>query len=144
MVNSKKIVEMARKWRKAAALGKRVSSTQADAKLDSNACSTPVAEKGHFIVYTSDAKRFMVPLRFLESIIFVELLKMSEDEHGLPSDGPIILPCDAVFMEYILSLLRRRGSKAMDRVLLDTVFRHRHSPCSSQTVGLNQQVVCSF
>ncbi|XP_020272247.1 auxin-responsive protein SAUR68-like [Asparagus officinalis] len=143
MVNSKKLIEMAKKWRNVAALAKRIGA-QTDAELDSNVCSTSLAEKGHFIVYTSDAKRFMVPLRYLKSIIFVELLKISEDEHGLPRDGPIIVPCDVVFMEYSLSLLGRRGSKAMDRVLLNTVFKHRHSPCSSQTVGLNQQVVCSF
>ncbi|XP_020272257.1 auxin-responsive protein SAUR68-like [Asparagus officinalis] len=99
MVNSKKIIEMAKKWQKVASLGKSASSSQTGAQLHSDACSTSVAEKGHFIVYTSDSKRFMVPLRFLGSVIFVELLKMSEDELGLPSDGPILLPCDSVFMD---------------------------------------------
>ncbi|XP_020272255.1 auxin-responsive protein SAUR68-like [Asparagus officinalis] len=144
MVNSKKIIEMAKKWQKVASLGKSASSSQTGAQLHSDACSTSVAEKGHFIVYTSDSKRFMVPLRFLGSVIFVELLKMSEDELGLPSDGPILLPCDSVFMEYVLTLLRRRGSKAMDTVLLDTVFKHQRFPCSSHIIGLNQQVVRSF
>ena len=106
MVNPRKLIEMARKWHRVASLGRRASTAQIDAQLDSNACSTSVADKGHFVVYTSDKKRFMVPLGYLESIIFVELLKMSEDEFGLPCDGPITLPCDAVFMDYILSLLR--------------------------------------
>ncbi|XP_020272254.1 auxin-responsive protein SAUR68-like [Asparagus officinalis] len=99
MVNSKKIIEMAKKWQKVASLGKSASSSQTGAQLHSDACSTSVAEKGHFIVYTSDSKRFMVPLRFLGSVIFVELLKMSEDELGLPRYGPILLPCDSVFMD---------------------------------------------
>ncbi|XP_020272249.1 auxin-responsive protein SAUR68-like [Asparagus officinalis] len=97
-MNSKKLIEMARKWRKVAVLTKRISSAKNDAQLNSDACSTLIAERDHFIVYTSDAKRFMVPLSFLESTIFVELLKMSEDELGLPSNGPIVLPCDSVFM----------------------------------------------
>ncbi|XP_020254780.1 auxin-responsive protein SAUR68-like [Asparagus officinalis] len=130
MVNGKKLTE------KLSALAKRVSSALNDTQLESN--------KGHFIVYTSDAKRFMIPLSYLESSIFVELFKMSEDEFGLPSDGPITLPCDAVFMEFALSLLRRRGSKAMDRVLLDSVFKHCQSPCSSSTVGFSQQIVGSW
>jgi len=145
MVNPKRLIETARKWHRVASFGRRASATQRDAQLDTdNACSTSVAEKGHFIVYTSDRKRFMVPLAYVESIIFVELLKMSEDEFGLPSNGPITLPCDAVFMEYMLSLLRRRGPKAVDRVLLDFLFKHRHSPCSSHLAGFNQQVLCSF
>jgi len=60
-------------------MGRRALATQIDAQLDPDVCSTSVADKGHFVVYTSDSKRGMVPLGYLESIIFVELLKMSED-----------------------------------------------------------------
>ena len=52
-----------------------------------------VADKGHFVVYTTDKRRFVVPLMYLNNEIFRELLKMSEDEFELPNDGPITLPC---------------------------------------------------
>lgn len=144
MVNPKRIIETARNWKKLSALGRRASSAQARAHHDSDACSTWVAEKGHFVVCSCDAKRFMVPLVYLQSVILLELLKMSEDEFGLSNDRPITLPCDAVFVEYVLSLLRRWGSKYMDKVLLDSVFKPPHSPCSSRPVGLSQQAMCSF
>ncbi|XP_039127677.1 auxin-responsive protein SAUR64-like [Dioscorea cayenensis subsp. rotundata] len=125
---------MARKWQISAALGKRRISS------DSDACtsSSSVADKGHFIVYTLEGKRFMVPLSYLESSVFKELFRMSEEEFGLPSDGPITLPCDSVFMEYLLSLLRRRVSKDVEKALFQ-------SACSLGSVGHSQHVaVCSF
>ncbi|KAJ0960624.1 hypothetical protein J5N97_001500 [Dioscorea zingiberensis] len=103
---------MARKWQKVAALGRRISSPRADECSDFDACSTSsVPEKGHFFVYSSEGKRFMVPLAYLDNDIFKELLKKSAEEFGLASNGPITLPCDAVSMEYVLSLLRRGVSK---------------------------------
>ncbi|XP_031285185.1 auxin-responsive protein SAUR68-like [Pistacia vera] len=61
-----------------------------------NSNKSSVAEKGHFVVYTTDQKRFVFPLMYLNNDIFLELLKVSEEEFGLSSDGPITLPCDAV------------------------------------------------
>ncbi|KAG4162898.1 hypothetical protein ERO13_D01G141448v2, partial [Gossypium hirsutum] len=37
---------------------------------------SPVAEKGHFVIYTADQKRHHVPLSYLSNNIFVELLKL--------------------------------------------------------------------
>ncbi|KAJ0963996.1 hypothetical protein J5N97_029118 [Dioscorea zingiberensis] len=91
---------MARKWQKVSSLKRKISSPRTDECADFSACSTSsVAEKGHFFVYTSDGKRFMVPLAYLDNNIFKELLKISEEEFGLPGDGPITLPCDAASME---------------------------------------------
>ncbi|KAJ0077070.1 hypothetical protein Patl1_35789 [Pistacia atlantica] len=59
-----------------------------------NSNKSSVAEKGHFVVYTIDQKRFMFPLMYLNNDIFLELLKVSEEEFGLSSDGPITLSCD--------------------------------------------------
>ncbi|KAJ8506216.1 hypothetical protein OPV22_007102 [Ensete ventricosum] len=83
---------------------------------------TVVAEKGHFVVYTVDDARFTVPLAFLKSRLFQELLKVSEEEFGLPGDGPITLACSAVSMEYILSLLGRRMSGDVERALLASII----------------------
>ncbi|KAJ0960300.1 hypothetical protein J5N97_001871 [Dioscorea zingiberensis] len=91
---------MARKWQKVSSLKRKISSPRANECADFSACSTSsVAEKGHFFVYTSDRKRFMVPLAYLDNNIFKELLKISKEEFGLPGDGPITLPCDAASMD---------------------------------------------
>ncbi|KAF8377737.1 hypothetical protein HHK36_031122 [Tetracentron sinense] len=92
MVSPKRLIAMARKWGKLAAMGRR--------RISLPKATNGLADRGHFIVYTTDNKRFLVPLPYLSSKIFRELFKMSEDEFGLPSDGPITLPCDAVFLEY--------------------------------------------
>ncbi|MBA0586800.1 hypothetical protein Gorai_017524 [Gossypium raimondii] len=89
---------MARKWQKLDAIGRR-------------RITSSLVDKGHFVIYTIDQKRFVIPLAYLRNTIFVELLKMSEEEFGLPSDGPITLPCDSVAMNYILSLLQRSLAK---------------------------------
>ncbi|PKU64504.1 Indole-3-acetic acid-induced protein ARG7 [Dendrobium catenatum] len=101
MVSSKRIMEMAKKCRKVASFGKR--------SLLSTTNDREIASKGHIFVYSVDGQRFMIPLTHLRESIFRELFRMSEDEFGLQSDGPIVLPCDAPTMEYILSFLCRRN-----------------------------------
>ncbi|RDY12996.1 Auxin-responsive protein SAUR62, partial [Mucuna pruriens] len=76
-----------------------------------------VADKGHFVVYTIDKKRFVVPLTYLKNNIFRELFRMSEEHLGLPTDGPIILPCDAPFMEYVVSLVRKHASLELENAV---------------------------
>ncbi|KAJ0960615.1 hypothetical protein J5N97_001491 [Dioscorea zingiberensis] len=93
---------MAKKWQKVASFKRMISSPKADERADFNACSTSsVAEKGHFNVYTLGGKRFMVPLAYLDNKIFKEPLKISEEEYGLPGDGPISMPCDAAFIDLV-------------------------------------------
>ncbi|KAH7692251.1 Small auxin-up RNA protein [Dioscorea alata] len=138
---------MARAWQKVASLKRKISSPRADdACSDFNACSTSyVAEKGHFNVYTWEGKRFMLPLAYLDNSIFKELLRISEEEFGLPRDGPITLPCDAASMEYVLSLLRRGVSKEMEMALVSSIFSSCQSTFSMLALEQPQQVaVCSF
>ena len=107
MISPKKIIKMARKWQRIAVLGrKRISSSTTNINVDAESCSTSVANKGHFVVYTADQRRFMIPLVYLSNNIFRELFKMSEEDFELPSNGPITLPCDLVFMEYIIPLIQ--------------------------------------
>ncbi|KAH7692250.1 Small auxin-up RNA protein [Dioscorea alata] len=136
---------MARKLLKVPSLKKMISSPRADKSSDFNECSTSsVAEKGHFFVYTLEGKRFMVPLAYLTNTIFKELLKISEEEFGLPGDGPITLPCDAASMEYVISMLRRGVSEEMERALLSSIFISCQSTCSAFVVENTQQLaVCS-
>nr|GMD43479.1 auxin-responsive protein SAUR68-like [Ipomoea batatas] len=80
---------MAHKWQKFVAIRRRrISFSKRNEEVDS--CSTSLAiNKGHFAIYTADQKRFVIPLSFLDNKIIRQLLEMSEEEFGLPSDGPI-------------------------------------------------------
>ncbi|XP_039128432.1 auxin-responsive protein SAUR68-like [Dioscorea cayenensis subsp. rotundata] len=137
---------MARKLLKVPSLKRMISSPRANKLSDFNECSTSsVAEKGHFFVYTSEGKRFMIPLAYLDNNIFKELLKISEEEFGLPGDGPITLPCDAKSMEYVLSMLRRGVSQEVERALLSSIFISCQSTCATFSIEHYQQfAVCSF
>ncbi|KAK2664826.1 hypothetical protein Ddye_003400 [Dipteronia dyeriana] len=124
MISAKKLIGMVRKRQSQAAMGRveRISLPRATAKVDVESCSkASLAEKDHFVVYTFDQKRFMIPLAYLSNDIFQELLKLSEEEFGLPSDEPITLPCDAAFMTYIVSLIKHGAAKGLDKAFLDSI-----------------------
>ncbi|XP_015072953.1 auxin-responsive protein SAUR68-like [Solanum pennellii] len=109
MLSAKKLIKMVRKWQKLAAMQrKRISFPRNDGDVDSfSTSSSSIVEKGHFVVYTADQARFVVPLAYLENEVIRQLLSMSEEEFGLPSGGPITLPCDSAFMSYIISLVKK-------------------------------------
>ncbi|KAK8948238.1 hypothetical protein KSP40_PGU015548 [Platanthera guangdongensis] len=120
MVSSKRLLEMARKWKKMAILEKKriLSSTR-----------IVVASKGHVFVYSADKRRFKIPLTYLNNDIFRELLKMSEEEFGLPANGPVTLPFDASFLEYLLSLHKFPIPMEVERAALVSISNCRcHTP----------------
>ncbi|XP_042385909.1 auxin-responsive protein SAUR68-like [Zingiber officinale] len=124
MLNPMRLIKMVRKWQKLAALGRRRIKSERPENRDGEAgppWSATVASKGHVFVYTADGKRFMVPLKYLSSGVFRELLQRSEEEFGLPADGPITLPCGAACMESVISFLHGRGNSNAERVVLDTI-----------------------
>ncbi|GMY05335.1 auxin-responsive protein SAUR68-like [Fagus crenata] len=124
MINPKKLIMMARKWEKRASIGrKRISfqSTNDYVKMDSSNKSSSVANKGHFVIYTTDDKRFVMPLAYLNNNIFRELFKKSEEVFGISSGGPITLPCDAAFMNYIILLIQRGAAKDLEKALLNSI-----------------------
>ncbi|CAL9194879.1 unnamed protein product [Musa hybrid cultivar] len=146
MLSPRRLLEIARKWRKMAALGrKRISWPRRDASRESNTKNTSIANRGHFVVYTSEGRRFTVPLAFLSARMFQELLRLSEEEFGFSGDGPISLPCDAVFLEYVLSLLKKRGPKDAEREMLIFGFMRRCSRSSLDKLlcFTNQQAMLS-
>ncbi|XP_041010302.1 auxin-responsive protein SAUR61-like [Juglans microcarpa x Juglans regia] len=118
---------MARKWRERVAVGRKRVHHQVDG---SNAST--VSKKGYFVFYTADEGRFKVPLGYLNHPIFLELFKKSEEEFGLSSDGPITLPCDAVFMDYVLLLIQNGAAKDFEKVLLNSITIRRCSISASQ------------
>ena len=99
-------------------------------------------EKGHFVVYTSDKRRFMSPLAYLKSDIFVELFKMAEEEFGVVASGPIVLPCDSSFMEYAISIIQRHVAEGLEKTfdyVLDYLqmlwFLNLKQPCEQKREG---------
>ncbi|CAN6218606.1 unnamed protein product [Urochloa humidicola] len=124
---------MAKKWQRMAALARK-RLTAAPGKEAEGSCggaSMSVAGKGHCILYSSDRRRFEVPLAYLGTAVFGELLSMAQEEFGFAGDdGRISLPCDAVVMEYVMCLLRRDASKEVLRAFLSSMAR----PCH-QVVG---------
>ncbi|CBI37770.3 unnamed protein product, partial [Vitis vinifera] len=75
-----------------------------------------------------------------------KLFEMSEEEFGLPSDGPITLPCDSFFMEYILFLVQRGVAKNLEKALLTSVAHTQSSSAIfSQQEQMNSRLlVCSY
>ncbi|XP_015072941.1 auxin-responsive protein SAUR68-like [Solanum pennellii] len=146
MLSAKKLIKMARKWQKFAAMQRKRISFPRNG-IDADSCSTSsssTVEKGHFVVYTTDQARFVVPLAYLENEVIRKLLSMSEEEFGLPSGGPIKLPCDSTFMSYIISLIKK-GVAAGD--LHKAVLLSIPSCCCStfsmhQEIGSRQLLVC--
>ncbi|EEF39755.1 auxin-responsive protein SAUR68 [Ricinus communis] len=111
MISAKKLLKLAKKWQKLAAIRrKRITSPNTIASVDSISCSTSTkAEKGCFAVYCADQKRFLLPLEYLNNEIIKELFDMAEEEFGLPSKGPLTFPCDAELMEYAISLANEKS-----------------------------------
>lgn len=128
MIGTKKLIKMARKWQKFTAKQKKRISFPRSKYNDAESCSTScsIVGKGNFVLYTTDQKRFVVPLAYLQHEVIIQLLNMSEEELGLRSDGPITLPCDARFMNYIILLIKNGVAAAdLQNVLLVTVPSNR-------------------
>ncbi|KMT01296.1 hypothetical protein BVRB_9g213120 [Beta vulgaris subsp. vulgaris] len=135
MISTKKLIKMARKWqKKAAASRKRVSWPKS------------VANEGHFVVYTTDGKRFIIPLIYLKSEIFIELLKIAEEEFGVPSSGRIMVPCDSNFMEYVISMIQRHVTEDLKKALLTSLSSCGYASLSHEyQEQTNPQLsICSF
>ncbi|KVI04031.1 hypothetical protein Ccrd_017667 [Cynara cardunculus var. scolymus] len=131
MMTARKLVKMARKWHKEAS---------------KSCCAERMANKGHFVVYTTDHTRFVIPLWYLNTDVFKELLRMSEDEFGLPTDGPITLVCDSMLLSYLINVFERGLTKELENVLLVSISSNRCSLCSLDPGGENgrQSLVCGF
>ncbi|XP_055807562.1 auxin-responsive protein SAUR68-like [Solanum dulcamara] len=137
MLSAEKLIKMARRWKKfAAKQRKRISFPRSG--RDVEGCSTSsssIVEKGHFVAYTIDQRRYAFPLAYLENEVVRQLLNMSEEEFGPPSASPITLPCDSAFMDYIVSLIKK-GVAAGD--LHKALLLSIHSCCCS-TSSLHQE-----
>lgn len=125
-MDSKKLMKMAKKWQRRAALGRK--------RLISVTTSSDLATKGHFVVYTSDKRRFVFPIEYLSNDLFKDLFRMSEEEFGLPKNGPITLPCDSLFLEYAVHLISHCATEATQKALLMSIAVNP-TTCSSSYFG---------
>ncbi|PSS00492.1 Auxin-responsive protein [Actinidia chinensis var. chinensis] len=125
MISPKKLIKMARIRQKFTTYTRTTRISFPGDKMDAYAgsCSNSslVADKGHFVVYTADQTLFMISLVYLNNETIRELFKLSEKEIGLPSDGPITLPCDIFFVECVISLIQHSVAKGSMKALLVTV-----------------------
>ncbi|XP_059314597.1 auxin-responsive protein SAUR68-like [Lycium ferocissimum] len=138
MLSARKLIKMSRKWQKFAAMQRKMISLPRN-RNDADSSSTSssfVAEKGQFVVYTTDQRRFVIPLAYLENKVILQLLNMFEEEFGLPSGGPMTLPCDSGFMDYAVSLIKTGAAVGdLHKALLLSIT---NSSCSS-TSFLHQE-----
>ncbi|TKW11666.1 hypothetical protein SEVIR_6G247300v4 [Setaria viridis] len=144
MISSKKVAQLSKKWQGMGAIGRRRVTT-VDKEINTS-CSSIVAGKGNCIVYSSDGKRFEIPLTYLRTTVFAELLKLSQEEFGFTSDGRITLPCDTAVMEYVMCLLRREASEDVEKALLSSVVmpcRHQSRMVQPSSILTQQFAVCS-
>lgn len=139
MISANRLIEMARKWQKMAVGNrKRISYPPRNHNNIVHMHYSSTANKGHFVVYSVDHKRFEVPLKYLSTNVFRELLNWSEEEFGLPSNGPITLPCDSVFLDYVISLIRERVPEEVEKALITSMVACHHEASSSSSRGLRQ------
>ena len=73
MISAKRLVQMAKKWQRMAALArKRLTSSsmpRREAEGSCGASTSSVAGQGHCVVYSSDGRRFEVPLAYLGTAV---------------------------------------------------------------------------
>ncbi|XP_010499461.1 PREDICTED: auxin-responsive protein SAUR65-like [Camelina sativa] len=142
MINTKKLLKMAKKWHQRASLHRKRISFQRSTTSTTTSSSTTAVDKGCFVVYTVDRIRFAFPISYLNNSVFQELLKISGEEFGLTAGGPITLPFDSVFLEYLINLIQRRIDGDTEKALLMSISSARCSlQLQEQHCSLTQQLL---
>ncbi|KAJ9129678.1 hypothetical protein P3X46_035312 [Hevea brasiliensis] len=59
---------------------------------------------------------------------------MAEEEFRLPSKGPLALPCDAEFLEYVISLMKQQVTGDIEKALIMSI-----ASCCSLSFFLQQK-----
>jgi len=149
MVSSKKIIQMAWKWQKEATSYQRKRilwpKAQEHAAKAEGCILWTKAEKGHFVVYSMDKKRFVLPLLYLKNNIFRELFKLAEEEFGLSGNVPLTLPCEASLIEYVITLIERNVTKDLEEAVLMFIATIRcQSSFDLHREPTNQLLLCSY
>ncbi|WCJ18899.1 hypothetical protein M5689_001213 [Euphorbia peplus] len=141
------LLKLARKRHKFAAIRrKQIAPQQVIESVETQAVfgESATAAKGRFVVYSTDQKRFSLPLEYLNNEIIRVLFNMAEEEFGLPRKGPLTLPCDAELLGYVISLIKKKVYGTVQKALAVSIvsclpsLHHRHQETS------HQLPICSF
>ncbi|KAL6180433.1 hypothetical protein ACLB2K_047096 [Fragaria x ananassa] len=92
------------------------------ASSDSSSGSARRTPSGFLAVYVGPVRRrFVIPARFVNLPVFVDLLEKTAEEFGFETTGGLVLPCEVSFFKEILRFLekdeRRFGKLSLDEFL---------------------------
>ncbi|KAM7481047.1 hypothetical protein LguiB_005630 [Lonicera macranthoides] len=102
-----RLKQVMQRW-KTLSLHRRTS----DGDIPSTLGSSRRVPSGSLGVYVgTERRRFVIPTRFLNLPVFVDLLKKAEEEFGFQSNGGLVFPCEVVFFTNLLKSLERDEHK---------------------------------
>ncbi|XP_011626701.1 auxin-responsive protein SAUR68-like [Amborella trichopoda] len=134
-----RLLEIARKWQKKA-IGQR---RRMSLKRNTSDRRDSAVVDGHFVIYTVDGSRYMIPLAFFNRPIFRELLLMAEEEFGFIGRHPLTVPCDS-FVEYIVYLLNKHASKEVEKALVSMACCRASHPSLALQAFSEPMILHSF
>ncbi|XP_039059471.1 auxin-responsive protein SAUR61-like [Hibiscus syriacus] len=109
---------------------KRITLSRTSGEVDTNSCSTSSrVEKGHFGVYSSDEKRFVLPLEYLKNEIVMELFQLAEEEFRLQA-----------LLQYIVSIVQQGTERRMEKAMLGSIFTTTFAPLSIKDRHTNNRL----
>ncbi|XP_050384636.1 auxin-responsive protein SAUR61-like [Argentina anserina] len=136
LLSPKTLIKLTTKLHKVPVMRRRKTSNSYRKAADSNSgMNSSAADKGTFVIYTLDKRRFVLPLTYLSNYMFQELFKMSEEEFGISSEDPIVFPCDSRLMNYIVSLVKLGMSADLEKALLNSIIKNSCSISTSDCQG---------
>ncbi|KAK9922753.1 hypothetical protein M0R45_031200 [Rubus argutus] len=146
MLNPKKLIRITRKLQNIRVIGRKKGSYLGAGVVTCYKTNSPMcADKGSFVIYTLDKRRFVFPLSYLSNYIFQELFKMSEEEFGISSHKPITFPCDSLLMNYIVSLAQLGMSLDLEKDVVNSIIRTSCSLSTSHQEQTSQQLLlCGY
>lgn len=141
MVSTNKIIQMAKKWQNQTTIQRKPIQWRKTQETKTNKSYNSIwtkAEKGHFVVYSIDNRRFVLPLVYLENNIFRELFKLAEEEFGLSNKMPLMFPCDATVLKYIITLVQRNVAKDLEEAVMISITSRQYQVY----VDIHQEQIC--
>ncbi|KAL5699435.1 hypothetical protein ACHQM5_030340 [Ranunculus cassubicifolius] len=88
------------------------SDSETEMKMNNLSSKQRRIPSGFLAVYVGPKRcRFVIPTRYLNLPIFVELLKKSEEEFGFQSNGGLCFPCEVRFFKGVLKALQKDEQK---------------------------------
>ncbi|KAL4319041.1 hypothetical protein GQ457_18G018730 [Hibiscus cannabinus] len=126
---------LAKKWQKLASIRRKRTHYQ-EPRRDSETNGLQhitVVDKGHFVVYSVDQKRFVLPLEYLKNSIMMELFNLAEEEFGLPGNGffSCLKPSEELEKEKALIMSVTVSTNRLHSVWVLCIILLQHISCLS-------------